>query len=347
MLERMKDFFESRLEGYEQHQLTCIDSAAEFYPFTASCLPQKAGAAILDLGCGTGLELDYYFDAAPAAEVTGIDLSPKMLARLRDKFPEKSLTLLEGSYFDVTFGEEAFDAAVSVESLHHFTKEEKIPLFEKVRKALNPGGFLILTDYFAASDEEERSRRSELLRLKQEQGICDGESYHFDTPLTVTHEKEALLLAGFSYVTVLKNWGPTYTLKALCGPLIASCGNDCSACPRYVASPYEKSEEELLHTAELWRKIGYKDHVASVNEISCTGCQIDNSCRYGIKKCCEEKGISTCAACPDYPCKTAEECFRVTQSFEPKCREVCSDAEYAALSKAFFEKEKNLNSLRS
>ena len=74
---------------------------------------------------------------------------------------------------------------------------------------------MILTDYFAASDEEERFRRAELLRLKQEQGIHDGELYHYDTPLTVDHEREALLSAGFSSVTVLKSWGPTSTLKVI------------------------------------------------------------------------------------------------------------------------------------
>ena len=40
MLERMGDFFDTRLRDYEAHQLTCIDSAQEFYPFTANCLPQ-------------------------------------------------------------------------------------------------------------------------------------------------------------------------------------------------------------------------------------------------------------------------------------------------------------------
>lgn len=39
--------------------------------------------------------------------------------------------------------------------------------------------------------------------------------------------------------------------------IIAACGNDCSACPRYVAPPYEKSDEELKYTAELWLEIGY------------------------------------------------------------------------------------------
>lgn len=48
-----------------------------------------------------------------------------------------------------------------------------------------------------------------------EQGIADDEFYHYDTPLTVKHETEALLEAGFSSVEVLKNWGATYTIKAV------------------------------------------------------------------------------------------------------------------------------------
>ena len=214
MLEKMGEFFDARLDGYEEHQLKTIASAEEFYPFTAACLPKAPGSRILDLGCGTGLELRYYYEMVPTALVTGIDLAPGMLEALRKKFPEKALILIQGSYFDVPFQENAFDAAVSVESLHHFTKAEKIPLYAKLRRALKSGGFFILTDYFAGSDEEEQSRREELLRLRKEQKLPDEEFYHFDTPLTVEHEKEALLAAGFSSVTVLENWGPTFTLKA-------------------------------------------------------------------------------------------------------------------------------------
>ena len=215
MLEKMGEFFDARIGGYEEHQLTCIDFAEEFYPFTAACLPQIPGTRLLDLGCGTGLELGYYFETVPSAEITGIDLAPGMLGVLRKKFPDKPMTLITGSYFDVPFGENAFDAAVSVESLHHFTKEEKTPLYEKLRKALKPDGFFILTDYFALSAEEERAHRAELLRLKKEQNITDGAFYHYDTPLTVAHETEALIDAGFSSAAVLKSWGATYTLKAI------------------------------------------------------------------------------------------------------------------------------------
>ena len=215
MLEKMGEFFDSRIDGYEEHQLTCIESAREFYTFTASCLPQVPGTRLLDLGCGTGLELDYYFQSVPSAEITGIDLAPGMLARLRSKFPDQRMTLVLGSYFDVPFDAESYDAAVSVESLHHFTKEEKIPLYIKLRKALKPGGCFILTDYFAANEEEERFHRAEFLKLRKKQNASDEDDYHFDTPITVEHEKEALLHAGFSSVTVLKSWGATCILKAM------------------------------------------------------------------------------------------------------------------------------------
>ena len=215
MLEKMSDFFEARLDGYDEHMMTAIESASEFYPFTAKQLPTEPNSLVLDLGCGTGLELAEYYKLCPSAKITGIDLSKGMLAELKRKFPDKDITLICGSYFDVPLGECAFDAAVSVESLHHFTKEEKLPLYAKLRTALKENGYFILTDYFASSDDEERMYRQALNALKAEQGTCDNEFYHYDTPLTVQHEIEALTEAGFASVRVLNHWGATYTIKAV------------------------------------------------------------------------------------------------------------------------------------
>lgn len=214
MLEKMSNFFDERLEGYEEHMLNCIECADEFYAFTANELPKTENAKVLDLGCGTGLELNYYFNVNPNAKVTGIDLSEKMLSALKSKFKDKDITLIQGSYFDVAFGESLFDGAVSVESLHHFTMEEKIPLYKKIHAALKEDSPFILTDYFSLTDEEEAFHRSELVRLKREQGITDSEFYHYDTPLTVEHEISALKSAGFTNVEVLNSWGQTSTIKA-------------------------------------------------------------------------------------------------------------------------------------
>ena len=214
MLEKMGEFFNARLDGYEDHQMNTIESAREFYPFTAKCLPTAEGTCVLDLGCGTGIELDEFFALNPTAKVTGIDLAEGMLDALQKKLHDKDITLINGSYFEVPFGESKFDAAVSVESLHHFTKEEKIPLYSKLHRALRRGGYFILTDYFAPSEEKEDLYRRELLRLKKEQGLGDAEFYHYDTPLTLEHETEALLAAGFARVTVLKSWGATSAVRA-------------------------------------------------------------------------------------------------------------------------------------
>ena len=214
MLEKMSDFFEARLDGYDEHMMANIECASEFYPFTAKQLPTTPNCRILDLGCGTGLELEFYFPFNPSANVTGIDLSAGMLDELKRKFADKDITLICESYFDVPLGENAFDAAVSVESLHHFTKEEKTKLYAKLHRALKDNGYFILTDYFSLSAEEEQMHRNNLTALKQEQGIDDNEFYHYDTPLTVNHECEALINAGFSSVEVLNNWGATYIIRA-------------------------------------------------------------------------------------------------------------------------------------
>ena len=124
--------------------------------------------------------------------------------------------------------------------------------------------------------------------------------------------------------------------------IIAACGNDCSVCPRYNKPPYVKADDELRHTAELWMKIGYRDHVVTNEEIACYGCKPENWCRYKVVKCTMEHGVDNCGKCPEYPCENIRECFEVTRSFEPMCKKMCTEEEYEIMRKAFFEKEKNL-----
>lgn len=214
MLEKMDKFFENRLSGYDEHMLTSIDSAGEFYKFTAALLPRKTEAGILDLGCGTGLELQEYFLLNPDVKITGIDLSKGMLEVLAAKFPDKDLRLICGSYFDVELETEKYDAAVSVESLHHFTSERKLSLYKNLLRSLKPNGYFVLTDYFAESDALEKEYFENLAKLKHEQGISDDEFYHYDTPLTAEHEITILKKAGFTEIKILKKWGTTYTILA-------------------------------------------------------------------------------------------------------------------------------------
>ena len=214
MLEPMDSFFASRLSGYDEHMLRDIEGAAEFYPYTASLLPSGPDRRILDLGCGTGLELEYYFNTGGTAALTCIDLSREMLDVLVSKFPGKDIKTFHASYLDIPLGEDLYDAAISVESLHHFPEETKQSFYRKLWRALRDKGIFVLTDYFAASEEEEIAMAEEALKLRAEQDIPAEALVHADTPFTVQHEISVLLESGFSRAGVLRSWGATSGILA-------------------------------------------------------------------------------------------------------------------------------------
>lgn len=200
-LERMDNFFATRVDGYDQHMLQNVSGCREGYEALAALVPDGTGT-LLDLGCGTGLELNPIFQRFPDLAVTGIDLTQAMLDKLLAKYPGKRIHLICGSYFDVDFGREAFDVAISYQTMHHFAYEKKIGLYERIRDALKPNGQYIECDYIAANQAEEDFCFAENLRLRQEQGIAPEAFYHFDTPITMENQRCLLTKAGFSTVHI-------------------------------------------------------------------------------------------------------------------------------------------------
>ncbi len=197
-MEEMDCFFEARLGDYEEHMVMWKD----LYEWMGRLIPQST-ETLLDLGCGTGLELDQIFLHCPEIKVTGVDLSVGMLGKLKEKHGDKKLNLIQGDYFEVDFGEECFDVAVSFETLHHFKAERKIQVFEKICRALKPGGFYLEADYVADDDEWEEFLFQESALRREKWGIPEDTWVHFDTPLTLEHEMELMRKAGFSQVEVL------------------------------------------------------------------------------------------------------------------------------------------------
>ncbi len=196
MIEKMSDFFAARADGYDKHMLSSVEGCREGYTKMAELLPGNT-ASLLDLGCGTGLELKKIFERFPGIFVTGIDLTAEMLNICREKFCGKRLSLICGDYFRTDLGENRFDAAVSFQTMHHFGKPEKTALYRRIRQSLHREGVYIECDYMVETQEEEDLRFAENARLRREYNIPDGEFYHYDTPCTVENQLTLFLEAGF------------------------------------------------------------------------------------------------------------------------------------------------------
>jgi len=212
-LEQMQDFFAARADGYDEHMLHNVEGCKEGYHKLAELIPPDA-VTLLDLGCGTGLELDEIFQTKPDLKVTGIDLTQAMLDKLQDKHPDKDLTLINASYFNCDLGTAKYDAAISFETMHHFSHADKITLYAKVCASLKANGKYIECDYMVTDEIEEDFYGSENARLRKEQNIPDGAFYHYDTPCTIENQIDLLQKAGFSTAEMLWRMGNTTIIVA-------------------------------------------------------------------------------------------------------------------------------------
>ncbi len=197
-LEDMAAFFTKRLSDYEKHMAIWEKS----YQNLAESLPVWC-KNILDLGCGTGLELDKIWNLNPDIAVTGVDLCQGMLDKLSEKHSQRKLTTVCQDYFRYDFGKNIWDAVISFESLHHFLPEPKKELYQRIYQSIKEGGVFLLGDYTACCEEEEALLRGAYLEKRKRFGIAEGSFVHFDIPLTIKHESDLLKNAGF---TIEKIW---------------------------------------------------------------------------------------------------------------------------------------------
>ncbi|MFI6298177.1 class I SAM-dependent methyltransferase [Nonomuraea sp. NPDC050790] len=94
----------------------------------------------LDVGCGDGLLVVKL--AEKAKRVTGIDVSPEMIALARERVtPGGDIVLVEGDFLAADLPREAYDFICSVSTIHHMDFEAGLV---KMRELLRPGGTLVV-----------------------------------------------------------------------------------------------------------------------------------------------------------------------------------------------------------
>jgi SAM-dependent methyltransferase len=101
-----------------------------------------AGAAVLDLGCGSGLPAASVLTAA-GHQVTGVDFSEVQIARARQHVP--AAKFLCADITAVGFAPSSFDAVLSFFALIHVPLDEQPALLARAAAWLRPGGLLVAT----------------------------------------------------------------------------------------------------------------------------------------------------------------------------------------------------------
>lgn len=107
--------------------------------------------SVLEVGVGTGLSLPLY---GRHLRITGIDLSPEMLQRARERIREHGLTNVEGLYEmdagDIAFPDASFDTVVAMYVLTVVPDPERV--MAELERVCVPGGEVILVNHFSQEE---------------------------------------------------------------------------------------------------------------------------------------------------------------------------------------------------
>jgi len=151
----LKEAFDAIASQYDANRRWIIPDFTGFYAAAvgAANSPEQAGS-ILDIGAGTGLLSEMLLSAHPAATLTLMDLSEKMLGVARKRFRgRKGIRFLAADYRKADLGG-PFDIIASALSIHHLEKEEKRELYRHVFASLGEGGVFVNADEVAGETPE-------------------------------------------------------------------------------------------------------------------------------------------------------------------------------------------------
>jgi ubiquinone/menaquinone biosynthesis C-methylase UbiE len=207
------EFFES----YSQlpRSVEGLDGAPE-WPALRALLPDVGGMRVVDLGCGFGWFCQWA-RAQGAAEVLGVDVSEKMLARARAQTADAAITYVRADMEQLALPTASFDLFYSSLALHYV--KNLGALLAEVHRSLVPGGrfvFSVEHPVFTAPREPGWSvnpsgRKSWALDDYLEEGprttdwLAKGVIKQHRTFATYVN---MLLEVGFT-LTQVEEWGPT------------------------------------------------------------------------------------------------------------------------------------------
>lgn len=124
--------------------------AAEGRKHTVEIINKRKGR-VLEVGVGTGLSLPAY---GRHLEIVGIDLSPEMLDKARERVAEEDLDNVTGLHemdaSELEFEDGTFDTVVAMYVMTVVPEPEKV--MRELARVCRPGGEVLLVNHFSQDD---------------------------------------------------------------------------------------------------------------------------------------------------------------------------------------------------
>ena len=124
--------------------------------------PLAPGERVLDLGCGAGTDsLVAAQMVGPEGHVTGIDMTPEMLAKARAAAAQmgaSNVEFLESEAERLPFPDESFDVVVSNGVIDLIPDKDAV--FAEIHRVLRPGGRIQIADVTIQNPVSEEGRRN-------------------------------------------------------------------------------------------------------------------------------------------------------------------------------------------
>ncbi len=183
----MENFYQNHCKAYHEKTFH-IDPSSFLKPFIRYL---KAGASILDVGCGSGRDLCWLKERD--FSVTGFERSVGLAALARK---HAGCEIIQGDFEVYDFSKLDFDAILLCGSLVHIPYNRLDPVFGNIVKCLESGGKILVS----------------LKQGKRSSTCVDGRTFYFwqDTDLRDIFEKHDLSVIefhkGISKVNVTDTW---------------------------------------------------------------------------------------------------------------------------------------------